>query len=72
MDGKSQRLQLYTYRQPKDVFQRHAAVLELGADIEVAGTDFVEQCDAFSILAAIAGNLPCDALSEGNIQTEFG
>ena len=72
MDGKSQRLQLYTYRQSKDVFQRHAAVLELGADIEVAGTDFVEQCDAFSILAAIAGYLPCDALAESDVQAELG
>ena len=72
MDGKSQRLQLYTYRQPKDVFQRHAAVLKLGADIEVAGTDFVEQCNAFSILAAIAGYLPCDALAESDVQAELG
>ena len=72
MDGKSQRLQLHAYRQSKDVFQRHAAILELGADIEVAGTDFVEQCDAFSILTAIAGYLPCDALAESDVQAELG
>ena len=72
MDGKSQRLQLHTYRQSKDVFQRHAAILELGADIEVAGTDFVEQCDAFSIFSAIAGYLPCDALAKGDVQAELG
>ena len=72
MDGKSQRLQLHTYRQSEDVFQWYTAVLELGADIEVAGTDFVEQCDAFSILAAIAGYLPCDALPESDVQAELG
>ena len=72
MDGKSQRLQLYTYRQPKDVFQRHAAVLELGADIEVAGTDFVEQRNALGIFAAITGYLPCDALAESDVQAELG
>ena len=72
MDGKSQRLQLHSYRQSEDVFQRHAAILELGADIEVAGTDFVEQGDALGILAAVAGYLPCDALAEGNIQAKLG
>jgi hypothetical protein len=46
--------------------------LELGADIEVTGTDFVEQRDTLGILTAVAGNLPCDVLSEGDIQTELG
>ena len=72
MDGKSQRLQLHAYRQAEDVFQRHAAVLKLSADVEVAGTDFVEQRDALGILAAVAGYLPCDALAEGDVQAELG
>ena len=46
--------------------------MELRADIEIAGTDFVEQADALGIFATVARDVPCDALAEGYVQAELG
>ncbi len=69
---KSHCLKLYANRQTDDVFQRNAAVLELGANVEVAGTDFIEQTDALGIFVAVAGDVPCDVLAECYVQAELG
>ena len=44
----------------------------LGSDIEVAGADFVEEGDALVATALLCGYLPCDLLTQCDVQAELG
>ena len=44
---------------------------DFGADIEVAGAEFVEQGDALVAATLFSGYLPRNLLTKGNVQAEL-